>query len=765
MSSRLRMPVNRPAVVAYCLILVCAALACLCAGTAQASYYKMVLCAADNGSNSYDTATNTASGQNPSGIFSFENHCGPAPYPAGNNAFLRIADNQASGNAAYSAYGSMSWTVPPWVDLSSAGGYTREPSAFNEGWRGRFWLEGWDGSTNNVLMQGSGVSNGDCGGVCWATTSTFASHLWPFGGYGKYRRFVFELTCVRQAGCDRSNLNAVDANTMILTLNDVDPSKVELTNTQSGLLGGEWVRGSQNAGWNVSDLGSGVRFERLRIDGGTVFTLDSHENCDLGSYGESGEFARSFQPCPVGGPWSRSHPIDTATLSDGTHTVAVCSQDYGQAAGLGGSGGESCDQRMIHTDNSPPAAPIGLQIDSANPARYLSHFGARWKLASDPGSPIAKVHYEIVDSTGTVVVPERVISAENPTALKEIEGPASASDYRLRVWLEDAVGLIGPAASVAIPHDTTPPAAPQEISVTSPDTSRGDQGFDVRWRNIVDNGAPIDATHYSISDSNGNVIVGPQDVGGSNPESIAELLTPKGAGEYTLKLWLSDAEGNVGAPSETALSYGCVRSDTAGGTKLSAGTGADRAPRIVVHQGQSSSVAGTLQAPGGGIADAVICLFSRVVTDQGREYLGSAVAGPGGTYRFPLEAGPSREITARYRGDHRQLEASATVLTQVEPTLSVRKSVVHNKHKAVFFGQIPGPHNDNVLVVLQVQDGKGYRAFRRIRTGTDGHYSVAYRFGHTERKTLYKMRAQVRGNESLPYEPGNSPTLKLRVLP
>ena len=107
------------------------------------------------------------------------------------------------------------------MSIVAGGGYTREPNAFNEGWRGRFWAEGYDGSTNNILMQGSGVANGSLGGIGWGTTSTFASHLWPFGGYGNYRRFVFELTCVRSAGCDRTNFNAVDANSLTLILNDV----------------------------------------------------------------------------------------------------------------------------------------------------------------------------------------------------------------------------------------------------------------------------------------------------------------------------------------------------------------------------------------------------------------------------------------------------------------------------------------------------------------------------------------------------------------
>jgi hypothetical protein len=140
-------------------MLSCVATAVVCAATANAANYKMVLCAANNGSNSFQTATNTAYSKYPSGIFSFENYCGPAPDPAGNNAFLRIRD-VAEGTSAETAYGSISWTVPSDVAILAGGGYTREPDSFNEGWRARFWGEGFDGSTNNTLMQGAGVANG-----------------------------------------------------------------------------------------------------------------------------------------------------------------------------------------------------------------------------------------------------------------------------------------------------------------------------------------------------------------------------------------------------------------------------------------------------------------------------------------------------------------------------------------------------------------------------------------------------------------------------
>lgn len=768
MSFRSRTPVPRPVLVGYCLMLLCVAVAVLCAAVtpkAEAALYKMVLCASNNGSNGFQTATNTASSQNPGGIFTFENSCGPAPFPAGNNAHLRIAENQAGGLAGNTAYGSMSWTTVPWVDIVAGGGYTREPNAFNDGWRGRFWLEGWDGSGQHVLMQGAGVQNGSCDGVCWATTSTFASHLWPFGGYGKYRRFVFELTCFRPAGCDRTNFNAVDANTMILTLNDTEDSRATFTNTGSGILAGQWVKGTQNVSWDVSDRGSGMRFERLRVDGGERHSIDWRGSCNLDSNGSVGEFARDFRPCPTGGPWGRAYGLDTASLSDGAHTVQVCSQDYGQSVGISGSGGESCDQRGIRVDNKVPAAPAGLAILTPNPARYMPEVGAQWTLPPDPGSPIRKVHYTVVDAAGNVVVPEQVVTGANPTRIEKLSTPKAAGDYRLRIWLEDEVGFTGPVATAPIPHDTTPPAAPQDVSVTSPGTSRSDQGFDVRWRNITDAGAPIETARYQVLDGAGNVVVSTREMGGSNPEGVADLETPRARGAFTLRVWLADAEGNVGAPAEAPLAYDCVRSDVSGGRSLAVGVGEGFERQVLLRQDQASKLSGTLAGPGGPLTGAAVCVFSRVLSDEGREFLGLAMTGGGGSFAFPLGAGPSRELSTVYRGDQREIEATATALTQVAPTLKLRRKVVRNGRKAWFSGDIPGPHNDDVVVVLQVKHGKGWRVYRRYRTRGGGHFNVGYRFTQTASATTYTMRAQVRRTVGFPYEPGNSIPVRLRVRP
>lgn len=729
--------------------------------SAQAGYYQMVLCAANNGSNSFQTATNTAWSGNPGGIFNFENYCGPAPFPAGNNAFLRIDENQASGTAGYSAYGSVSWTVPPWVAIVAGGGYTREAYSFNDGWFARFWVEGWDGSTNNIVVQGPGAEyNGACGGVCWKPCSAFCSHLWPFGGYGDYRRFVVEMTCWRQAGCDKANFNAFDANTMILTLADRFDSQVGWSGN-TPFMQSQWTRGNQTATFTWNELGSGIRMEWINIDGNRRWTIDHQATgeCNRDFWGGVGEFARVFTPCAQALGIGRAYTFDTASLADGAHTMTACTQDYSQWY----SNYSSCTNKTILTDNSAPGAPPNLKVETANLARYLPNMAAKFSLPPNSGSPITRVHYVVVNAAGAPVQPEQVVSGTNPTELKSVVGPKTPGEYRLKVWLEDQVGFSSPPSFVAIPHDTVPPAAPQDVSVAAPDTSKAADGFDVKWRNIVDAGSPINAVHYEVLNAAGEVVVPAKTVSAQNISSIADIEAPKQSGDFTLRLWLSDEEGNVGASATAPLSYRCVRSDVSAGQQLTAGL--DGAQSRVVKQGEGATLGGVLQSEGAPVANVPICIFSNVVTDSDREFLGLAITGKDGGYRFGIPPGPSRNLIAVYRPGHRELSAQAKVETVVHPSFNAKTRVIRNKKRAYFSGDIPGPHNDRVVVVLQARLGKGWIAFRRYRTRDGGHFALTYRFHSTMRPTTYVMRAQVRQTTGYPYLQGNSDRLKMRVLP
>lgn len=289
--------------------------------------------------------------------------------------------------------------------------------------------------------------------------------------------------------------------------------------------------------------------------------------------------------------------------------------------------------------------------------------------------------------------------------------------------------------------------------------------FDVRWHDILDTGSPINLAHYEVLNEAGKVVVPENTISGANPQTIPTLEAPSARGTYTLRLWLTDAEGNVGAPVTAPLSYECVRSDVGGGLDLTAGLGNQAATSLVVQEKESATLSGKLAGTGGRIANAPLCVFSQVITDQERQFLGVAMTGPDGSYRFAIGSGPSRDLTVAYRPDQRELTAKATLKTKVHPTFRLRGKLVKNKGVAVFTGAIPGPDNGKVIVVLQVKSGKGWRVFRRYRTRKGGRYIMRYRFTQTYSPTTYIMRAQIRGQSGYPYEEGNSRSVAVPVTP
>jgi Bacterial Ig-like domain len=844
-------PVNRPVLIALCLFAIAFALAIFAAANANAAFYDVVFCAGGNG------AGDPVPGARPA-FFDWGTNCGEPPsYPSDGGHYLRLNEN-AGGTAGQNDEVSLSWYAPSGTSIVAGGGYTREPNAFNDGWRARFWGEDWWGGAHNIMLQGTGIEGND--GITKNTTSIFASHLWPFGGWDDYKRFVFGLWCVRPAGCDRANFNAVDANTITLVANDSQSPQVSFVD--AAIIRGEWVRGYNPLSWFESDQGSGLRFSRLGTDS-SVFgdgTIDYQANggCRIGYRDGGREFGKSLQPCTLG-PYQRWYGLETKNLSDGQHTLAICLQDYGQYK----AGTDTCDRRTIHTDNTPPGKPASLEVTSANPARYLRHFGASFSLPPDPGSPIAKVHYQVLNGKGEVVVPEKTAAATNPTSLTDVEGPATPGAYHLKLWLEDSVGFSGPAAEAPIPHDTTPPAAPQELrvagpgthwldkldvrwrnivdegspidtaryqlldpsggvlgsthvigadnpqaiagvdapaqrcacalrvwlqdeegnvgapstvrlpidttppaspqglQVAAPDTPRSRDGFDLRWSNIGDDGSPIEAAHYEVLDASGHVVVPERTERRGDVTTIADVQAPAPSGGYTLKLWLSDEEGNRGAPASVPLSYECARSPVSGGATLTALPSAD-----TVEEGQDVALIGALrQDSGAPVTGASLCVFEQVEGDSTRHYLGVAYTDAAGRYRFAVSPGPNRTLRAVYRPGNRRLAAQADVKTRVHPTLRARKTVIHNGEVAHLEGQIPGPRGDDVVIVIQVRQGKGWLAFRRYRTRGGGRFRAAYPFHRTTRPTTYEFRAQVRESSGYPYLEGDSDPIALKVLP
>jgi hypothetical protein len=225
------------------------------------------------------------------------------------------------------------------------------------------------------------------------------------------------------------------------------------------------------------------------------------------------------------------------------------------------------------------------------------------------------------------------------------------------------------------------------------------------------------------------------------------------------------APGSAGSSVSAPLG-GCPDGRSSGGAVLSAGLGENRDTTEAVDQGEGAALSGYLfDQDGRGVPNALICIYSSVVTDEANELVELAVTNENGRYEFQVPSGPSRNLTVVYRSSGGQLSAWALLQVRASATLRFAQNPVHNKHFAHFTGEIPGPDSDGVIVVLQVKRGRGWLAFHRYSTRSGGKFFMKYRFTRTFSSTIYTIRAEVAGAPGYPYLPGTSPPKSLRVLP
>lgn len=121
------------------------------------------------------------------------------------------------------------------------------------------------------------------------------------------------MVCLHVGGCERSGVNAADLNGMVFILSDEYRSAVNLLDTDQPLMAGYWVKGPRTIGYNWTELGSGMKIERTKIDG-AIYTEIVH-NCDVGFSQTNGEYARIYQPCDTAADIKRWYPLETANLS------------------------------------------------------------------------------------------------------------------------------------------------------------------------------------------------------------------------------------------------------------------------------------------------------------------------------------------------------------------------------------------------------------------------------------------------------------------
>ncbi|MEA2274702.1 MAG: large repetitive protein, partial [Solirubrobacteraceae bacterium] len=120
--------------------------------------------------------------------------------------------------------------------------------------------------------------------------------------------------------------------------------------------------------------------------------------------------------------------------------------------------------------------------------------------------------------------------------------------HQLRIDAVDTAGNVGGLVRTFV-TDNTPPDVPDGVAVDGGESWRHVNGFRLSWANPA-GVAPIAAAHYELCPVAG----GPCTIGERRAEgvsAIADLRVPE-PGDYTVRVWLEDAAGNVNAGSRSA---------------------------------------------------------------------------------------------------------------------------------------------------------------------------------------------------------------------
>jgi hypothetical protein len=233
-----------------------------------------------------------------------------------------------------------------------------------------------------------------------------------------------------------------------------------------------WRRGSATVGIWGNDAGSGVRLGDTYVDGARVARTEYPCDAVVAGGVLSG---RRMQPCLT--LVSEGQTVDTTGLADGPHDLVHCVSDF--------AGSTTCTApQTVLTDNTPPAAPVGLGVVGGGGWRRANRFDVSWQNP-DQGraSPIAGASWRLTGPHGF----DTGIgfgAGQWRTTLAGLQAP-DGGEYTLRIWLRDEAGneAAANAATVALRFDDAPPgvafaggAADDDVDGDAPDRVTVDVG-------------------------------------------------------------------------------------------------------------------------------------------------------------------------------------------------------------------------------------------------------------------------------------------------
>lgn len=216
------------------------------------------------------------------------------------------------------------------------------------------------------------------------------------------------------------------------------------------------------------------------------------------------------------------------------------------------------------------------------------------------------------------------------------------------------------------------------------------------------------------------------------------------------------------APPPAATPPTCAAAPTVPGLRLRAG---GRRGVMTTRAKRSPVITGRLtHADGTPLVGASLCVETKgTVPGAQPAVAGTVTSGPDGRFFYRLPAGASKRVTFAYRGA--EGTASYNVLVRVRAPVSMRASsrTLRNGQILGLRGWGPRGTGRGLLVEIQAKRPTGWQTFATTRTRRRGAFRFRYQFTRTLGVTVYKLRARVPFQPTLPFAPGASRTVRVRV--
>ena len=314
-----------------------------------------------------------------------------------------------------------------------------------------------------------------------------------------------------------------------------------------------------------------------------------------------------------------------------------------------------------------------------------------------------------------------------------------------------------------------------------------DAGSGVRAVELLVDGQPVAKNDYLVKCSYQNFAACPT----SLSDTIGWNTAGASNGAHEVALRIVNAGGNTSIVDDHTITIG-------NGSPISGDPPANAAAPIAhIANGQSPCAGEALSLTVNGKAKPPILPYGRPVTVEGLLHCAgvpirdarvqiATIGGPPGAAidsavqtgsdgSFSYKAPPGYDRTLRFSyadySDDLTPSVTATMTISIRPKISLSITPHHttNGHTMRWTGTIgPGPYpRQGVTLLVEVQEGRHWRAFDQVVANQRGQFAYSYRFHATYEPTTYTFRVALpdTGAQGYPYAPGWSRRVKVRVDP